>query len=81
MCFVIMAPSLLLAQYIAAWSTGGVADGDFGFTRTGQIDFAGLAIAATMFTAGQTLARTWRRHRQARKAAIASSRSAGPSQT
>ena len=76
--FVIMAAVFALAEYIAAWSAGGTTRGMFGFTRTGHIDIVALAIAAAIFTASQLLGRTWRRRRQARKAA---GRSTRPSQT
>ena len=70
--FVILAAVFVLAVYIAAWSTGGVTGGDLGFTRTGQLDFVGVAIAAAIFTTCQLLGRTWRRRRQARKTATES---------
>jgi hypothetical protein len=62
--FALMALIFALAQYLAAWSKGGVADNDFGLTRTGQLFMPRLAMAAGIFTTGQVLARAWR-HRRA----------------
>jgi hypothetical protein len=72
--FIAMALALVAADYIAAWTSGGVVPYDWGFNGAGQLSIPKLAQATGIFTGVMVLARAWRHHRQHWAAAPAPTR-------